>query len=847
MHTLRRPGGITTTPDGRPPDPAMRFVQVICVAGVVAIVISLGLVTERPALGAVALAFAVVGLGELQFVHIRHGGDNHAFNWSEAALVAGLVLLPSWWLPLVGTIAVAAAQRALGRTAVKVAFNASGFAIGASAATGIYHFAGSHLPTASQWLALALACLTCFVWNTVTVAVVVALAKQVPIRAVLFADLPVASLFGFANSSVGIFIAVAATREPLVLLAVPPIVVQLLFAYRNTREVIGERDLWVAVQSISADLQRADDRALPRTALRSVASVVEGAAVELLTVDGGRARRYRLAGEDVEEVSGSVAELADDVWGRVECDRTPFWLQRATASPRQRQWLVDQQAVSTLVVPLEWSSQLVGMVRVSFSASVDHDDRLETMLSTIATHIASALTSNRQTATLRHQAEHDELTGLPNRKTLVQHLDARLQGATDGRTGLAVLFFDLDEFKVVNDSLGHHVGDQLLLDAAQRLRSEMRPQDLVARFGGDEFIVLCDGLAEPEVAVEIAQRLLDALAGHADVDPHHPISASVGIAYTDTCTVADALLRDADAAMYQAKRNGPGSVCLFTAELRTQALDRLHLEADLRVALRNRELEVHYQPIVDVRTGQIRELEALVRWHHPLRGAVSPEAFISVAEESGHIRALGEFVLNQACADMRRWLDLGLAAPGQRVAVNLSRLQLDRTLPTVIGEALARHGLPASALALEVTESAFVDDPDGVASLERLRDIGVRVALDDFGTGYSSLSTLRDLPADTVKVDRSFVARVCEDEQLHALVRGIVELAHALHLVVVAEGVETPEQADLLAAVGCDLAQGWLHGRPVSAGVIEAVLSTSAGGARSTETAAADGPTLRLA
>jgi diguanylate cyclase len=353
---------------------------------------------------------------------------------------------------------------------------------------------------------------------------------------------------------------------------------------------------------------------------------------------------------------------------------------------------------------------------------------------------------------------------------------------------------------------------------------------VIARFGGDEFIVACDGITRPQDAVEVAQRLLDALLEPASEGPHlRPISASVGVACAVPGAEPESLLRDADAAMYDAKRMGPGSVCLFTTELRTQALNRLHLEADLRVALKLGQIEVHYQPIVDLATGRILELEALARWHHPERGPVSPAAFISVAEASGHIRALGEFVLHRACADMRRWRDLRIAGDDLRVAVNLSPLQLDAGLPTVVADALARHGLPPSCLTLEVTESALVDDPDAVASLDRLRHLGVCVALDDFGTGYSSLSALRDLPVDTLKIDRSFVSRLGQDDQLEALVQGIVSLAGALELQVVGEGVEAHVQSDLLASFGCDRAQGWLHGKPVSASMTEAVLSASEG------------------
>jgi len=810
-----------------PDDAVRRLVLAVGALGSVALGASVALATEGPTPWGVVLTAAALALGDLPVVHVRHGEENQSFTWSEAALVAGLVLLPTWWLPILGVAVVAVEQAFLRRSPLKLAFNALSFGVAAFLATVALEVVDARFDTTAAWAGLAAACATYFVTNWLSVALVVARSRQVAVREIARSGLLFGTLFALANSSVAILIAIAAPREPLVLLALPPVLAQLVFVHRNTREVLGERDLWVAVQRASEELQRASADDVPDVALEAIARLVGAPVAELVLVQGEAAVRHRRDADGRGTATGTLAGFADDVWGRVDCDRSPFWLDPSTATTRQQRWLQRTTTGWALVIPLEWGGQLVGILRVGFADRPDSTDRMESLLLTMATQIASTITSHRQTQSLRHQAEHDELTGLPNRYHLVHHLDSLLAEPATDDTSLAVLFFDLDGFKVVNDSLGHHVGDRLLLEAAGRLRSRMRPGDVVARFGGDEFVVVCTNLQAPVEAMEISHRLLDALALPVRDGEGAPISASVGVAFADTGADADSLLRDADAAMYQAKRTGAGSSCLFTAELRTQVLNRMHLEADLRDALREEQLEVHYQPIVDVQTGEVRELEALARWHHPERGAVSPAAFISVAEESGHIRALGAFVLNRACDDMRRWLDLGIAQPGQRVAVNLSPMQLDASLPTVVGEALARHGLPASALTLEVTESAFVDDPDGVASLERLRAIGVRVALDDFGTGYSSLSTLRDLPADAVKIDRSFIERVADDAQVAALVRGIVDLAHALRLEVIGEGVETADQSAVLGANGCDLAQGWLHGRPMSAPVVEATLSTT--------------------
>ena len=793
-----------------------------------ALIASAALIEEAPSpLGLLFVCFALV-VGDLPVVHVRHGDQNHTFTWSEAALVTGLVLLPAGWLPLVGVGVIALAHLGLRRPPMKAAFNAFSFATSAFLARATQLGIDWALDEPPLWLSLGAAALVYFAWNTTLVSLAIACSRGVPVSTVLRGTTMLATLFAIANTCVAVLIATAASEEPFVLLAVPPILVQMAFAYRNTREVIGERDLWEKIQGVSEQLQRTRTANIPDVAVRAVHGLVPSTLVELVIVEGRHAERFLLAGDTVSEESGAVDELTDGLWGRVTSDRSSFRLEVATASPRQQARLQAERIESALVVPLEWGGRLHGALRVGFNRRQRPTPRVESALSTVGTQIASAIASARQTDRLRHQADHDELTGLPNRKRLVEVLSVALHGARRSATGAgtAVLFLDLDDFKVVNDSLGHHIGDDVLVEAARRIRTSVRPEDVVARFGGDEFIVVCQDVDE-RTATVVAHRVLEALAESADIrDRRVTLSASLGIAHSvDGETDPEAMLRDADAAMYEAKRLEPGTAVVFTSSLRQQALERLHLEGDLRVALDTSEIDVHFQPIVEIGSGRILELEALARWNHPVRGSVSPSTFISVAEDTGQIRRLGEVVLNRACAEMRRWLTLGLVGTDVRVAVNLSARQLDRTLPRVVGEALARHGLPASSLTLEVTESALVDDEDAVASLERLREIGVTVSLDDFGTGFSSLSALRDLPVDTVKIDRSFVERMGDDDRMTAMVRGIIDLAHALHIDVIAEGVEETLQATLLREFGCDRAQGWLYGRPMSISVTETALA----------------------
>jgi len=386
----------------------------------------------------------------------------------------------------------------------------------------------------------------------------------------------------------------------------------------------------------------------------------------------------------------------------------------------------------------------------------------------------------------------------------------------------AVLFLDIDRLKWVNDSLGHAAGDQLLVDVAGRLQGVLRPGDTVARFGGDEFVVLCDDLSHPGEAVYVAERLREALA-----TPFHLggreicLTASIGIALASTSThdTPDALLRDADAAMYRAKERGRDRVELFDDHMRSRAMARLETESTLRRAIDQGQLRVHYQPVIELATGRATGLEALVRWQHPERGLVPPSEFISVAEETGLIVGLGAFVLTEACTQVARWNGRCPDRPPLTVSVNLSAHQLHtRGLRELVAEVLQQTRLQPELLCLEITETALVEDADiSRAALDSLKDLGVTLAVDDFGTGYSSLLYLRRFAVDVLKIDRSFVVGLGTSAEDTAIVSGVVGLAQALGLQAVAEGVETPEQVVLLKGLGCALAQGYHWSEPLTA------------------------------
>jgi diguanylate cyclase (GGDEF)-like protein/PAS domain S-box-containing protein len=419
---------------------------------------------------------------------------------------------------------------------------------------------------------------------------------------------------------------------------------------------------------------------------------------------------------------------------------------------------------------------------------------------------------------LQHRAFHDSLTDLPNRQLFMDRLGQALRRTRRRHKRVAVLFMDLDGFKVVNDSLGHQVGDLLLTVVAQRLRRCLRPEDTLARFGGDEFVVLIEGLDDPAQAVQVAERITEEVRRPFILEGRDLyMIASIGISLGDARTHdPDALLREADTAMYRAKDEG-GDFRVFNPAMYERAFTRLEVENDLRRAIEQEEFLVHYQPMVDLQTAELWGMEALVRWDHPERGLLEPSEFVPVAEESGLVIPMGEQILREACFRAKEWQEENPRVPPLVISVNLSALQLSRLdLAETVERVLGETGLEGSRLTLDVTETVYVKVlAANTAILDRLTDLGVRFSIDDFGTGYSSLSYLKRLPADAIKIDQSFVKSLGEDVEDTAVVRMIIELAHTLGLEVIAEGVETEKQAALLKEMGCDFAQGYHFSKPL--------------------------------
>jgi diguanylate cyclase (GGDEF)-like protein/PAS domain S-box-containing protein len=439
-------------------------------------------------------------------------------------------------------------------------------------------------------------------------------------------------------------------------------------------------------------------------------------------------------------------------------------------------------------------------------------------------------------AALLHQALHDPLTGLPNRLLLLDRLSQALRRLARQPWTVGVIHLDVDRFKVINDSLGHPVGDQLLVAMATRLAGLIRPGDTLARIGGDEFVVLCEGLSGQDEAVMVADRICATTAEPLELDGGQVvISVSAGIALTASAsTMPDALLHDADAAMHRAKIEGRARSAVFAESMRVRAIGRLDTEMTLRQSILNGDLRLRYQPIVSLLDGRVTGHEALVRWEHPTRGLLGPDEFIAIAEETGLIVSLGAWVLREACKQAKQFQTRDPMWSQLTMSVNLSGGQLgQRDLVELITSAHQEADLSPEHLQLEMTESVLMDDAaTTITILQSLKDLGVLLGVDDFGTGYSSLAYLKRFPVDVLKIDRSFVSGIDRDLEDSAIVAAVVSLADTLGLITIAEGVESGLQRDILIGLGCARAQGFLLSRPLSSGEAETSLDQAAGRAR---------------
>ncbi|MBZ5608292.1 MAG: EAL domain-containing protein [Acidobacteriia bacterium] len=482
---------------------------------------------------------------------------------------------------------------------------------------------------------------------------------------------------------------------------------------------------------------------------------------------------------------------------------------------------------SCLAAPIvSTHGQALGMVMLHYRRGLSSTDADRDLLQ-LASHMAAIAIARRELQEkLELQVRHDALTGLPNRPHFMELLSGALREARERAGTLAVLCIGLDRFQQINDTLGHAMGDRLLQEAAHRLRERLHADDLAGRVGGDEFSVVLTRQPDEQRAARAAQELLNAFRAPVQVDGHELfVTASIGLAmFPDHGSNAAELLRNADVSMHRVKSGGRNAVEVFRPENHSEGLERLRLETALRRALENREFEVRYQPVVDMR-GRVQGLEALLTWRHPAYGTISPGQFIPIAEETGLIIDIGAWVLEQACLEAVRWRKAGHRHA--RVSVNVSALQFGRRdfLETVAA-ALAISGLAPACLELELTESSVMRDlPQSVARMSQIRELGVSIAIDDFGTGYSSLSYLSKLPVDVLKIDQSFLRGMLEPEGSLPVIQSIVRLAHSMNLTVVAEGVETSEEMDLVRLLGCDKVQGYFYGAALAPEAVEELLA----------------------
>jgi diguanylate cyclase (GGDEF)-like protein len=789
------------------------------------------LVSTGPLLVCLFVAFVAA---EMLPLHIELRREAYSFSLSGAVLLLGFLFQEApdvIFVRLLAATVVFAVQRP---ALIKSLYNLGAYLLEASlVATALHAWLGRGvLPD----LALALAC-----YLVVCAVDLLMSALVLTVIGLHSGRLPWSQGPGLLLSAAGLgFVGTVATMAVVALLDEGGALAGLLifaFAGLGTVTYTGylrlrrrHRSLAVIHEFVEEGSTEIGVRELTEALVVRTRQLLRGSRLELIVFDyAGTGDRHVEVDEYDTYVSRPLAEGADWLLSRAMDNKESLVIPRGTRDAGMRGWLRARSARDALIVPLPSPGHRGAIVvtnRIGDTGTFTADDL--TMLQTLAGHLVIAVRGARFMQEMRRDATHDALTGLANRALLRERIDAAL--APGAETAVAVLLLDLDKFKEVNDAFGHHVGDALLQVVATRLSSEVPPTATVARLGGDEFAVLLLGSAGEHIAtkaVEVAQRIQDALSWSVHlVEAVVTTRASIGIAVAAPGMTEGDLLRHADTAMYAAK-GGADPVVVYDEDLDRGRSERLHLLADLHVALESDQIEVVFQPQLDLRTDTIRSVEALARWNHPVMGTISPETFIGLAESSGLIEQLTHKMLAKALHQAREWQDAGLDLA---VAVNLSPHNVNNVhLVEDVAAALGRAGVAPDRLVLEITESSVMGDPGRtVPMLKRLSDLGVTLSLDDFGTGYSSLAYLQKLPVSEVKIDKSFVVGLTDLSQAHAsavLIRSILTLSDNLGLQVVAEGVEDADVLEQLRALGCDLVQGYYVAKPLTAERVPAIVA----------------------
>jgi diguanylate cyclase (GGDEF)-like protein len=787
---------------------------VLAVLGLVAQTMNVptGTVTDATLLGIGATA-VLVGLTESRLLTIKVRGTFWGVTFAEVGVLVGLIFMPTVWVVVGACVGVFASAVGFRRSVVKTVFNFALYTIGTLTAGFVAgQPATKHLQLGAADLARIGGAGVAFgVLSAVGVSLAIALASGGRFRQVFAQGASMSSVVCGINTTTTIAVVALGLWSPATLTVVPPLLGLVFLFYRISIKAQEERDLWQALERASASVGELEEEDVACAVVRNAPGLVLGATCAELVVDApGLGHGPRVWRADLD--------------GAIHRGLGPGAASSAVATPHDGQPALVQISTAAgssaaIVVGLIGPRGAVGRLVLSFEGRTRVGDRERQVLSTFGRTVAAALERAwlyDQTRTLAsvkaYEAAHDHLTGLANRSLLRDRLGAEL-ATDDGRT-TGLLLLDLDHFKSVNDTLGHTVGDRLLVEVARRISDTVGDLDLVARLGGDEFAVLLPVLEDPDSALGTATRVLAALTEPIDVDGLRlSVGASVGVAcHPHDARDVEELFQRSDVAMYQAKHDR-NAVRRYAASADDSSVSHLEMVAELRAGMDRDEVVLHYQPQVDSRTGRITGVEALARWQHPRRGLLLPDAFIGPVEQSGLLRSFTAYVLDQAVSDCAGWLREGISVT---MAVNLSaRNLLDRALPNDVAAALTRHRLPAEQLILELTETTMVSEQAVVEEvLADLRRLGVQVSVDDFGTGFSSLALLQRVSVNELKVDRSFVLDMLESENDAAIVRATIDLAHSLGLRAVAEGVENAELLEALKSLGCDLVQGWHLGRP---------------------------------